>query len=419
MIPNVSKMFPNQNNDFLKNNEKYFCELCCYSSKRKSNYNKHIKSQKHILNEKCCENATFVAKSATFVAKSATFVAKKKQKCEICNYETIHTWLMVRHMKSMKHKNNCIKQNVAVATFVAKKKQKCENGLFKCDICDYTSKQKPSLKRHYYKKHLNVVHSQIKPNSETNQKVYICEYCDKEYGSRSGLYKHKQKCNEKERVEILKKSNETQLVTKDSVYGNNDVDDLKNMVIDLVNTNKSLMDLVKSPHTTNNTTNNNTTNNNNTINRNTYIENYLNIECKDAINMSEFLNSLKITLEDLLYLGNNGFTKSVQKILMTSLKNMEETMRPIHCTNKKKKTLYIKDDNNWEKDNDHNKLKNTIDVIHRKETSSATEHMDSEYFGNDDKTFVEKNNIIIKLAKANKTETLTKLKHNISKDLYV
>ena len=88
------------------------------------------------------------------------------------------------------------------------------------------------------------------------------------------------------------------------------------------------------------------------------LNNFLNIQCKDAMNLSDFLEQLKVTFNDLIYLGDHGFIKSVQNTFVKQLKDLDQTKRPIHCTDRKRKTLYVKDENKWEKDDE--KIQKTI-----------------------------------------------------------
>ena len=120
-----------------------------------------------------------------------------------------------------------------------------------------------------------------------------------------------------------------------------------------------------------NTTNNNTTNNNtNNTNNNFNLNLFLNEKCKDAINMSEFIDSLKITLEDLLFSKNNGISRGVTDVMIKGLKELDVYKRPIHCTDIKRDIMYIKDEDKWQKDDNHDKMKNTIVKIADKERNA-------------------------------------------------
>jgi hypothetical protein len=112
-----------------------------------------------------------------------------------------------------------------------------------------------------------------------------------------------------------------------------------------------------------NTTNNNITNNFN-------LNLFLNEKCKDALNMSEFIDSLKITLEDLLFSKNNGITLGITDVMIKGLKELDIYKRPIHCTDIKRDIMYIKDEDKWQKDDNHDKMKNTIVKIADKERNA-------------------------------------------------
>jgi len=125
---------------------------------------------------------------------------------------------------------------------------------------------------------------------------------------------------------------------------------------------KQLIELAKQPKTYIKNQNNNTFN----------LENFLNVQCKDAMNLTDFVESLQVTFKDLLYLGNNGFVKSIQNSFVKQLKNMEQTKRPIHCTDKKRKTIYIKDENEWNKDEDHSKVNKALRKYNSKQYKALT-----------------------------------------------
>jgi len=104
----------------------------------------------------------------------------------------------------------------------------------------------------------------------------------------------------------------------------------------------------------------NITNNNTTMNNNFNLNVFLNEQCKDALNISDFINSLKITLEDLLFSKTNGISRGITDVLIKGLKELDIHKRPIHCTDIKRDTMYIKDEDKWQKDENHDMMKNTI-----------------------------------------------------------
>ena len=117
------------------------------------------------------------------------------------------------------------------------------------------------------------------------------------------------------------------------------------------------------------TTNNNMMTTNNT---NFNLNFFLNEKCKDALNMSEFIQSLKITLEDLQYSRSNGLVQGISNVMIRGLKELDIYKRPIHCTDVKRDTMYIKDKEKWEKDESHEKMRNTILKIANKERNAIS-----------------------------------------------
>lgn len=215
---------------------------------------------------------------------------------------------------------------------------------FCCEACDYYTSKKTD-----YMKHLSTDKHQKKANdskmivndSDLSQKVagYKCQ-CGKVYKYDSGYYRHKKKCIE------------TKVETKEE----NNVSD-KDLIMVLLKQNSQLLELTKNG-TTNNS--NNTNSNNKTFN----LHIFLNETCKDAMNIMDFLDSIKLQLSDLEKMGEIGYVEGISNIITTNLKALDVTQRPIHCTDKKRETLYIKDENKWEKeDEEKKKMRNLIQKI--------------------------------------------------------
>ena len=97
---------------------------------------------------------------------------------------------------------------------------------------------------------------------------------------------------------------------------------------------------------------------------------FLNEKCKDALNINDFIDSLKITLDDLLFSKKNGISKGITDVMIKGLKELDVYKRPIHCTDIKRDIMYIKDEDKWHKDDNHDKIKNTIVKIADKERSA-------------------------------------------------
>jgi hypothetical protein len=117
---------------------------------------------------------------------------------------------------------------------------------------------------------------------------------------------------------------------------------------------------------------NNIMNNTNNFNLNIF----LNEKCKDALNISDFIQSLEITLDDLMYTKNKGLVEGITNVMIRGLRQLDVYKRPIHCTDTKRETMYIKDCEKWEKDDNHDKIKNTIVKIANKERNMISVWVD-------------------------------------------
>ena len=159
----------------------------------------------------------------------------------------------------------------------------------------------------------------------------------------------------------------------------------KSMFMELISDNKEMIKIIKEQQEQikkqqeqiitiipkiGNTTNNNTTNNNNNTTNNFNLNVFLNEQCKDALNISDFIDSLKITLEDLLFSKTNGISRGITDVMIKGLKELDIYKRPIHCTDIKRDTMYIKDEDKWYKDDNHEMMKNTIVKIADKERTA-------------------------------------------------
>jgi hypothetical protein len=244
---------------------------------------------------------------------------------------------------------------------------------FACKICDYTSSKESDYNRHIAtRKHQNNV---------KNAKKNAC-VCGKAFMHRQGLHVHRKKCQQYiskgvsdydfEYDIIDGNKNENIMLGDNNSIGTDDkIGITKEMFMSLLKDNQEMMKMIKSLSENQLTTPQHITNNNNNITNNQFNLNiFLNEKCKDALNMSEFIDSLKITLDDLLFSKNNGITRGVTDIMMKKLKELDIYKRPIHCTDIKRDTMYIKDEDKWHKDNNHDMFKNTIIKVANKERSA-------------------------------------------------
>jgi len=228
---------------------------------------------------------------------------------------------------------------------------------YNCELCYYnTCNKKDYIKHLLTQKHKNkclVTKSDIK--IPKNPQI-ICEKCYKQYSSRNGLWKHKKTCqsNNDINVDNIFVEKLTSLIV-DVVKQNNE---LTSKITDVVKQNNELTtkitDVCKYQNNCNNTNNNsNNTNITNSNNKTFNLQFFLNETCKDAMNMSEFINSLQIEYDDFEKVGEIGFVNGISNIIIKNLKDLDITQRPLHCTDKKREVVYVKEDNKWEKEDEH------------------------------------------------------------------
>lgn len=280
---------------------------------------------------------------------------------------------------------------------------------FICTYCDYETCKKSDFNKHL----LTAKHKKNENGNIGNKKVakvanfdvlqdISCNFCNKFFTSRSGLYKHKIKC--KKNKELLE--NETILSGELVIRLLNDNKEMRKIMI---KQQEQLSELI--PQIGNN--NNNTTNNKLNINV------FLNEQCKDALNMNEFIQSIQVSLEQLEYTKTHGLEQGLSKTIMENINKLSLYERPLHCTDAKRETLYIKDNNNWEKDKSKIKIKEVIKSTCNKnyEALKTWKETNPDYMENENKkdSFI---NIISQLGKP--IENIdTKVIKNICKETYV
>jgi hypothetical protein len=269
--------------------------------------------------------------------------------------------------------------------------QKISNN-YECKNCNYITLRKNDFNRHLLTaKHIKVTNKL--QNAANNCNNFKCK-CGNIYKYKQGLSNHKKKCNKpiikpnqetivepnitmfidiiKENQEIkkllLEQSNKLFEQNIKVSEQNNQLSEQNKQVIELHKENNILINKLVEKESS--TTINNTTNNNQNFNLNFF----LNETCKDAMNMKDFIDNIKVSFEELLNIGNTGFVNGVSDIFIKRLQDMEVTMRPIHCTDLKRETIYLKDDDKWNKDeNDNKKLKNAIETVENKNIFSLNE----------------------------------------------
>jgi hypothetical protein len=240
---------------------------------------------------------------------------------------------------------------------------------FCCEICDFKCSKKGDWNRHILRpKHINLTSSNItsdKKNISLSQ--YTCQICNKVYRSRNGLWNHTKKCKKEINIDNNAVEIKDSIITTDLILDL--IKDNKEMKQIILEQNNTINNLVKNGITTNNTLINNNSNNN-TFN----LQFFLNETCKDAMNISDFVDSLNLQLSDLEDVGKLGYVEGISNIIIKNLKLLDETKRPVHCTDKKRETIYIKDQGQWEKEDDNKtKLRKSIRKIAHKNIRLITQ----------------------------------------------
>ena len=234
-----------------------------------------------------------------------------------------------------------------------------------CDLCDYFTSNKKDYERHLFtSKHKKHTDGSIE---EINKiPIYNC-LCGKVCKTHGGIWKHKQKCNKINNSEnndsfqknVNEKTEVIDLLLKENKF-------FKDFIIEQNQEFKSLiLEIVKKDNTINNNTisNSNINSNNKAFNLNFF----LNETCKNAMNINEFVDSIKLQLSDLENVGKIGYVEGLSKIIIKNLKDLDVTERPVHCSDSKRETMYVKDEDKWEKEseNNHKVLKAIEDIANK------------------------------------------------------
>ena len=233
------------------------------------------------------------------------------------------------------------------------KKHKKNISKFECLVCDFKCCTKSDWGRHIIRpKHVLNVSGNKMEIKKSVKSVFIC-YCGKKYNTNSGLWKHQSKCenvNQKENKDVSE-----------------NIINLTNLICELVKTNtdiqKSVIELCKNG-TTNNIINNHNINSNN---KTFSLQVFLNETCKDAMNIMDFVESVKLQVTDLENVGKVGYIEGISNIIIKNLQALDIDKRPVHCTDQKREVIYVKDENTWEKEDETNKkLRKAILLIAHK-----------------------------------------------------
>lgn len=262
--------------------------------------------------------------------------------CDKCDYKCSNKTKYGRHLTTAKHGQEI-------------KKEQKKGLLFFCKKCDVECSSRYNFERHLStQKHLEIKEEQME-----QKKGLFCQICSKKFTSSSGLWKHAKLCvsckpeiNTELILEIIKQNQE-----------------FKQLLLE--HTSKAVQTNAIATVNDLNINHNNNNNNNaiNSHNKTFNLQVFLNETCKDAMNITDFVNSIQLQLSDFERIGEEGYINGISNIIIKNLKAIDEHLRPVHCSDVKRETIYIRDNNQWQKDTDDNhNLKKVIRAIAHKNT---------------------------------------------------
>ena len=275
----------------------------------------------------------------------------KPYNCDICDFHTSYKHILTNHFLTRKHNLNANGNNLEI-------EKSLNYTPFYCELCNYKSLLKKDFNKHCKtKKHINATNNVIIEKSNN-----CCNICNKRFSYSSGLWKHKKTCIPQEEehenikptkitpelfMEVLNQSKELQNVL---------IEQNKELQSKLLQQNeeyhKQLLELTNKPSMVNSN------------NKNFNLQFFLNETCKDAMNIADFVNSLTLTIEDFEATGRLGYIDGISRIIINGLKGLTTEKLPLHCTDLKRETIYIKDNDVWEKENqDKQRVKWAIDNV--------------------------------------------------------
>ena len=296
----------------------FICKECVFLCNYDSDYKRHLKTKKHIKN---IENQNSNVSNASVNKHNASKMNKKNSSKKSDKVHESDVEFLIR--------DTTTNTNSHAANIDIDIKEECDNGIHECE-CGKSFKSSSGLRKH--KRHMcctkdNIIMKLIKDNAEMKE-----------------LMREQQKFMREQQEQY----------------------------------HKQLVEMIPMVCATNNT--NLITNNHNhmSIKQKFNLNVFLNEQCKDALNIGDFINSLQITLDDLSVTREKTLEDSVENIFLRGLKELDIYKRPIHCTDHKRDVMYIKDEEKWEKDEGNVKLKDTIGAISRKQIKKLKEWKDSD-----------------------------------------
>ena len=220
--------------------------------------------------------------------------------------------------------------------------------IFSCEICNYQTSNKKDYNKHL----LTAKHKKMTFDVKNHNKAFQCD-CGKWFSYRQGLHRHKKICQFVDEIDNAPTTDSIVELIKQNT-------EFKQLILEqnkaLQDQNKSLLELASKDTITNN----NCVTNNQKFNLNFF----LNTTCKDALNLSEFIEKMQVDFEDIENIGKNGYVLGMTDMILSRIKEMDITKRPLHCTDLKREIMYIKENDTWNKDTpNNNKLRKMINIV--------------------------------------------------------
>jgi hypothetical protein len=275
---------------------------------------------------------------------------------------------------------------------------------YRCENCDYSTSRQSHYDRHLQTDKHKILQN---PTSKSTEAKWRCD-CGKNYKHSSTLYAHKKYCD------TLQKEDTSKSFGISEQTFNQQVIEALIKITQNGTTNYSNSNI--------NSNNTNIKNHNKTFNLNFF----LNETCKDAMNISEFVNSVKVDLDDLEHTGRQGYVQGITNIVVKNLNKLEEHLRPLHCSDSKREILYIKDNDEWIKETEDKPILTKAIKIIANENIKQIKHWQNKYpdcIGADSK----KNNLYLKivsnsmngLTKEESDKNINKIISNLSKEVII
>jgi len=226
---------------------------------------------------------------------------------------------------------------------------------YECELCNFKCSKKSNFNTHL----TTLKHKRLQNNDNGSAEIikYIC-HCGKEYKYRQGLYTHKKTCKD--------------INDKDNVLLPDNKDDMKELVLKLINQNSELQ---KTIHEMIPKMGNHNINSNNNIKQKFNINVFLNEKCKDALSMDEFIDKIEVSMKNLLTTKDKGQVYGISNIIMENMNKLSLYERPLHCTDKKRETLYVKN-NKWEKDDSKEHINKALKKVESKQLKNLNVWLD-------------------------------------------